>query len=251
MPPTKFTNLILINRGLMTTSKLSTHHAFVPFEKTADFRRQRIVACVFAVIALGAAVVFVKGCGQDFMHSGEALYSTSKYSSDGSGFWGFIVMVAAAIVARAAFSRDGGPTNLEQIHSAVISEHVSAVDPGAPWKAWSLSWAGGWCGLAESVLLVYSFERDMIVTVPLDEIIEVVLSQRQISAESQFVGGAVGGGFAGVGGGTAHTHFISSWVLDVYVNADASAHLPLSFGSNEQVAKEVYGQFRRRGCACR
>ena len=234
----------------MITGKLSTYPSFIPFGKTSKSRRQKFVGYLFAAIALGACTVFLRSCGRDLLHAKETLYSVSQYTSDGFGFPGFIVMLAAGFVAYVLISSDGGEEHIQKFHTAVMAEHVGTTDPGSSWRSWRLSWAGGWCGVSDSTLFIYSFDSDVIVTIPIAEITEISLSQRQVSAESQILGGAFGSGVVGVGGGTVHTQFITSWMIDVYLSFDANAHLPLSFAQNESWAKEVYGQLRQRGCIC-
>lgn len=233
----------------MTTNALSTYPSFVPLEKSGKFRRQRIAAYVFGAIAIGALVVFVRGCAPGFIHSDEALLASSRYAeSDAAGFRGFIVMIAAGIVSLLMYHGSGHDEHVQQFHTAVINEHVAVYDPGSSWRAWSLSWTGGWCGISNSTLFVYSFDRDTIVTISLTEIREVALHQRQIGAESLLVGGAVGAGVMAVGTGAVQTRFITSWVIDVYVHSDMNPHIPLSFGPAENSAKELYGHLKHRGC---
>lgn len=233
----------------MITGALSNYPSFVPFEKTWKFRRQRIASYVFGMIAIGALVAFVKGCAPSFVHSDEALLFSSRYAeSDAAGFRGFIVMVAAGIVALILYYGAGQDEHVQRFHAAVINEHIIVHDPGSTWRAWSLSWLGGWCGISNSALFIYSFDRDMIVTIPVTEIRETALHHRQVGAESVLVEGGVGAGIAAAGVGSSQTQFITSWVVDIYLRSDTSPHIPLSFGSDENAAKELYGHLKHRGC---
>lgn len=235
----------------MTTGKLSIYPSFVRCDKTSTFRRQRIAAYLLAAVAVGAAAVFIKGCAPGFIPAQAALLSPPPFSSsDGPGFGGFVIMVAAGFVAKVLFSREGGAAHVQRFPSAVISEHLGVVDPGSHWRGWPLSWAGGRGGVSTSTLFVYSFDRDSIVTIPLTEVAAISLGQRQVAAASQFLGGAVVTGFAGVGGGTVPPPFLVAWVIDVDLTSADQAHLPLNFAHNEKIAKELYGQLRPRGGLC-
>ena len=224
----------------MTINKLSAYPGFVPFEKTWSARARRVVGLFFGIVAVVALVVLVKGCARD-----DPYFHANPFVDLGH----FIMFVAATIVAGALCFGTGDQSDYYlKILPTVITAHVQGYDAGSSWRIWPLAWDGGWCGISNHALFLFSVKKDRIVTYGVGEIIKISLGHRQTDASTQLMGIGLGGGGIGVGGASAETQITTSWIVDVYVRSDSAPYLPISFGSNETFAKEVYGFLCQHGC---